>query len=366
MAVWTCDEAAVGIVAACLPNLRPLFRFGERGFWTQIRSQGQESGHSHLKNITTTTTTVSTSDMSMQRPLTSTDEQEIEFQNYSPYMKGFATAIVTSPLDVLRTRLQSDFYQPVARSSSAASTSIPPHSNHKTLRIIGNIYKAEGWRAFFRGLGPSLAGVVPATAIKFYVYGNAKRIGAHVLGYGDDSVLIHAQAAITAGIATATATNPIWLVKTRLQLDRAQSATGARRYRNSLDCVRQVVRHEGIKGLYKGLSASYLGSVETALHLVMYERLKKTFSEQLGSPDGKETSTQKEIASWISTTGAAGIAKFAAALIAYPHECFKLIAKEEGIAGLYGGLTPHMVRSIPSAIITLGVYEFVLRFAGSA
>lgn len=194
------------------------------------------------------------------------------------------------------------------------------HTSHKTARIVSNIYRAEGWRAFFRGLGPSLAGVVPATAIKFYVYGNCKRIGAHVLGYGEDSTLIHAQAAISAGIATATATNPIWLVKTRLQLDKAQAATGNRRYKNSLDCVRQVLRQEGLGGLYKGLSASYLGSVETALHLVMYERLKTIMHKSLGSPDGKETATQKEITSWISTTGAAGSAKFAAALMAYPHE----------------------------------------------
>lgn len=47
-------------------------------------------------------------------------------------------------------------------------------------------------------------------------------------------------------------------------------------------------------------------------------------------------------------------------------QCFRLIAKEEGMAGLYGGLMPHMVRSIPSAIITLGVYEFVLRFVGTS
>lgn len=47
-------------------------------------------------------------------------------------------------------------------------------------------------------------------------------------------------------------------------------------------------------------------------------------------------------------------------------QCFGLIAKEEGMAGLYGGLMPHMVRSIPSAIITLGVYEFVLRFVGTS
>lgn len=42
-------------------------------------------------------------------------------------------------------------------------------------------------------------------------------------------------------------------------------------------------------------------------------------------------------------------------------QCFRLIAKEEGFVALYGGLTPHLLRAIPSAAITLGVYELVLR-----
>ena len=45
-------------------------------------------------------------------------------------------------------------------------------------------------------------------------------------------------------------------------------------------------------------------------------------------------------------------------------QCFRTVAKEEGMAGLYGGLTPHLGRSIPSAVITLGVYEFILRLVG--
>lgn len=36
--VWTCIEAAVGITAACLPNLRPLFKLGRHNFWSQVRS----------------------------------------------------------------------------------------------------------------------------------------------------------------------------------------------------------------------------------------------------------------------------------------------------------------------------------------
>jgi len=42
-------------------------------------------------------------------------------------------------------------------------------------------------------------------------------------------------------------------------------------------------------------------------------------------------------------------------------QCFRLIWKEEGLLAMYGGFTPHILRSVPSAAITLGVYEFVLK-----
>lgn len=51
-----------------------------------------------------------------------------------------------------------------------------------------------------------------------------------------------------------------------------------------------------------------------------------------------------------------GVAKYSSLI-----QAFKMIAKEEGLVGLYGGLLPHMARSVPSAVITLGVYEFVVR-----
>ncbi|KAJ5139037.1 Mitochondrial carrier protein [Penicillium bovifimosum] len=310
---------------------------------------------------------------------------------------GLATAIVTSPLDVLRTRLQSDFYRTPSKGPDALQSTRPSQlaqsghaSNHKTMRIVSSIYRAEGWRAFFRGLGPSMAGVVPAAAIKFYVYGNCKNIAANIMGHAEDSPLVHAQAAICAGLASSTATNPIWLVKTRLQLDKASTAgdPSTRRYRNSIDCVRQVLRTEGVAGFYRGMSASYLGSIETALHLVLYERLKVGLRRWLEPTEGKGTPLWDEFSHWVSTSGAASSAKLAAGLTTYPHEvartrlrqaplehgkpkytglvqCFRTIAKEEGMAGLYGGLAPHMLRSLPSAVITLGVYEFVLRFANT-
>ena len=45
-------------------------------------------------------------------------------------------------------------------------------------------------------------------------------------------------------------------------------------YRNSLHCLSEVVRKEGFFALYRGLSASYLGGVETAIQFMLYEKLK--------------------------------------------------------------------------------------------
>jgi solute carrier family 25 protein 33/36 len=165
--------------------------------------------------------------------------------------------------------------------------------------------------------------VVPATAIKFYVYGNCKHLGAKLLGRAEDSSLVHAQAAICAGLATSTATNPIWLVKTRLQLDKSKS-TGSgpstRQYRNSIDCIKQTLRNEGVYGFYRGMSASYLGSIETALHLVLYEHLKSGFRESMKPIEGTGTPFWEEFSHWVSTSGAASSAKLVAGLITYPHE----------------------------------------------
>lgn len=194
---------------------------------------------------------------------------------------------------------------------------------HETLQLFNSIQYTEGWRGFFRGLGPSLAGVVPATAIKYYVYGNWKHLGAQLFNRPENDPLIHAQAAVAAGIITGTATNPIWLIKTRLQLDKTRTKTdGAarRQYKNSLDCLVQVARTEGIRGLYRGLTASYLGTVETALHLVLYERLKVAIRYGLG----EDTASMKGLKTWISTSGAAGSAKLAAVLMTYPHEVHPL------------------------------------------
>ncbi|KAI0476412.1 mitochondrial carrier [Xylariaceae sp. FL0804] len=333
--------------------------------------------------------------------------------NQSPFAKswpflvaggvgGMTAAVLTAPLDVLKTRLQSDFYQSQLRAARAAAgqTRLGPLksvSYHlaETIQILRDVYRLEGWRALFKGLGPNLVGVVPARSINFYVYPTSKRAYAQLTGWDASYPVVHLASAVTAGIATGTATNPFWLVKTRLQLDKSHAertglGASARRYRNSWDCVRQVLRDEGPRGFFKGLSASYLGVTESTLQWMMYEELKSQLRRRQRRVElsGRDKTWWDHTVDWTGNFMGAGAAKGVAAVLTYPHEvartrlrqapmadgrpkytglvqCFKLVWKEEGMIGLYGGLTPHLMRTIPSAAIMFGMYEAILRLLGA-
>ncbi|KAK3372399.1 mitochondrial carrier protein rim2-like protein [Podospora didyma] len=310
---------------------------------------------------------------------------------------GMTAAALTAPLDVLKTRLQSDFYQAQLAASRAAHGNV--HMNplrtamyhfNETGQILATVYRQEGTRALFKGLGPNLIGVVPARAITFFTYGNSKRLIAEKLNGGKDTAWVHLCAGITAGIVTSTATNPIWMVKTRLQLDKNVAAEAgsiaSRRYKNSWDCIRQILRDEGLRGLYKGMSASYLGVAESTLQWMLYEQMKRSLlqREERITLSGRPKTWWDHTVDWTGKIGAAGSAKLVAAILTYPHEvartrlrqapmadgrpkytgllqCFKLVLKEEGMVGLYGGMTPHLLRTVPSAAIMFGMYEGILR-----
>ncbi|KAI7858339.1 mitochondrial carrier domain-containing protein, partial [Circinella umbellata] len=258
----------------------------------------------------------------------------------------------------------------------------------ETGRLLIRIKQVEGVRGYFKGLGPNLVGVIPARSINFYTYGNGKKLYTE-LNQGKETVGVHLISAATAGIITSTATNPIWVVKTRLQLQQPvgtknKNGMMARRYTSSLDCTLHILKEEGIRGLYKGMSASYLGVAEGTIQWVTYEHLKKKW---IAPHHHNENSIGgKSIEGWIGNIGAAAVAKLVAACITYPHEvirtrlrqpaengihkytglvqCLKLVAKEEGIGALYGGMTAHLLRVVPNAAIMFFCYEAIVHTFG--
>lgn len=295
---------------------------------------------------------------------------------------GMTGAILTCPLDVVKTRLQSDVYHLMYNKSPKSNNPIIKAAQHfkETGGVIRDIYTREGTRALFRGLGPNLVGVIPARSINFFTYGATKDLLSTNFNKGQESTFIHLLSGISAGLVTSTATNPIWLIKTRLQLDKRKG----KHYSSSWDCFKHVVKTEGFSSLYKGLTASYLGGAESTLQWVLYEQMKAFINKRAVHKEGEKT-TKDHILEWSARSGAAGAAKFVASLITYPHEVvrtrlrqapseatgkakytgliqtFKLVIKEEGIASMYGGLTPHLLRTVPNSIIMFGTWEIVVR-----
>ena len=85
-----------------------------------------------------------------------------------------------------------------------------------------------------------------------------------------DSPFSHILSASCAGFVSSTATNPIWFVKTRLQLDHDSNSK-----MNVRECIKRIYETNGLRGFYKGITASYFGISETVVHFVIYEALKK-------------------------------------------------------------------------------------------
>jgi solute carrier family 25, member 33/36 len=253
------------------------------------------------------------------------------------------------------------------RRTAAPFTSVAFHIRG-TLNVLNTIYLKEGMGALWKGVGATVVGVMPSRAIYFSTYAKTKHVLIDNNG-GREGPLIHLLAAASAGIATATATNPIWLIKTRMQLQQSHNSI----YTNSWDCLRKVVRAEGVRGLYKGLSASYLGVAEGTIQWVLYEKLK-------GYLRTRDPSSHD----WLNYFMAAAGSKLFAATLTYPHEVLrtrlreqsasapgqavkyrgllqaaKLIVKEEGAVALYGGMTAHMMRVVPNSAIMFFCYEFL-------
>ncbi|KAG8427833.1 hypothetical protein J3459_006334 [Metarhizium acridum] len=84
------------------------------------------------------------------------------------------------------------------------------------------IWREEGIRGMYRGLGPIVMGYLPTWAVWFTVYNKSK---VWMAQYSDNTHLVNFWSSIIAGASSTIVTNPIWVIKTRLM---SQSHSPAR------------------------------------------------------------------------------------------------------------------------------------------
>uniref|UniRef100_A0A6B2LDM0 Mitochondrial carrier protein n=1 Tax=Arcella intermedia TaxID=1963864 RepID=A0A6B2LDM0_9EUKA len=134
------------------------------------------------------------------------------------------------------------------------------HSMTSTAR---NVFHTGGFRAFFRGLTALIAGAAPSHAVYFASYEICKKqLGGNIPGTFALSV-----SAATATILGDAVISPMDAVKQRLQLNSVH-------YQGTRDCIRNVIKKEGVRALYAGYTTTIIMNVPFhAIYLNIYERL---------------------------------------------------------------------------------------------
>ncbi len=239
---------------------------------------------------------------------------------------GTIASCITNPLEVIKTQLQSSSTSAAAHGELAAAGGHP-------ITIAQRILAADGMKGFWKGLRPTLVGIIPARSIYFFSYEQSKKaLGKTILPEGSvGNALI---SGFTAGIASNTVTNPIWMVKTRMQLLADQSA-GQAVYKNYGEVVSNIMKEEGIGGFYRGLSASYWGCTEGAMQFLMYEKLKSRMlvrTNKLREEQGLPPTEKLSKATYFFSAAAA---KGLASIITYPHEVARTRMREQARSGVF-------------------------------
>ncbi|KAJ8080409.1 hypothetical protein PM082_017242 [Marasmius tenuissimus] len=303
---------------------------------------------------------------------------------------GLVASIATCPLDVVKTKLQ-------------AQRAVQGQLGYEGIAAtVKSIAKYDGFRGFYRGLGPTILGYLPTWAIYFAVYDGIKSTfgepplgvtksqesglypAAQAKGYQpamrEHPWSLHILSAMSAGATSTLCTNPLWVIKTRFMTQTREEV----RYRHTLDAFLTIYRSEGIRAFYRGLLPSLLGIAHVAVQFPLYEQLKLW-----AQGDSEEALSSPTI------LGCSAIAKMVASITTYPHEVVrtrlqtqrrplssemssdgmlqhhpprggviyvtKKLIRKEGWSGLYKGLSVNLLRTVPNSAVTMLTYELLMR-----
>lgn len=280
---------------------------------------------------------------------------------------GAFGAFMVYPIDLVKTRMQN-------QRGADPGQRLYKNSVDCFRKVVAN----EGFRGLYSGVLPQLVGVAPEKAIKLTV-NDIVRGALTDKKSGQISLPYEILSGGTAGACQVVFTNPLEIVKIRLQVqgEMVKTTEGAQK-RSAM----WIVKNLGLKGLYKGASACLLRDVPfSAIYFPTYSHLKKDLFGE--SPTKKLGIVQ------LLTAGA--IAGMPAAYLTTPCDVIKTrlqvearkgdtsytglrhaaqtILKEEGFKAFFKGGPARILRSSPQFGFTLAAYEVlqsVLPFPGKA
>ncbi|KAL6042904.1 Solute carrier family 25 member 25 [Balamuthia mandrillaris] len=173
-------------------------------------------------------------------------------------MAGVVSQTMIYPLEITKTRLA--LAKP-GEYSGIADT-------------ITKIAKHEGVRALYRGLAPSLIGIIPYAGVDLAVYSTLKEWVQKRNASKETGILTSLGCGAVSSTCGQVVAYPLQLIRTRMQ---AQGMKGRPVvYSGMADCFLKTVQSDGMLGLYKGIAPNFLKALPAiSISYVVYEQARK-------------------------------------------------------------------------------------------
>ncbi|WEW57410.1 hypothetical protein PRK78_002877 [Emydomyces testavorans] len=290
-------------------------------------------------------------------------------------MAGVVSRTATAPFDRLKVYLIAQTKSQSVAANVAKSGSAIEAAEWMTWPLVQAM--KDLWRAGgIRRNGLNVAKVMPESAIKFGAYEASKRLFAGLEGHHDTKQLLPVSQFLAGGIGG--------MVSHRMQCETVEG--GLHGNRLIAATAKKMWSTNGMLAYYRGLQLGLIGMFPyAAIDLMTFEYLKST----LISRKARLLHCHEEDAP-LSNFTTATIGAFSGALSAsmvYPlnvlrtrlqaqgtvlHEptytgvmdVTRKTLQSEGVRGLYRGLTPNLLKVVPSVSISYVVYENSKRALG--
>ncbi|TLD05763.1 uncharacterized protein PgNI_08170 [Pyricularia grisea] len=304
---------------------------------------------------------------------------------------GGVSRTATAPLDRLKvyllvnTKARTSAEAAVAAAAKGQPLKAVKNAGHPIAAAITSLYRSGGLRTFFAGNGLNVIKIMPETAIKFGSYEFAKRTLATLEGHSDPTHINPYSKFVAGGVAGMVAqfcVYPLDTLKFRLQCETVQGGpTG-----NALlvQTAKRMYATGGVAAAYRGVTMGLVGMFPySAIDMGTFELLKTTYRRYKARTCGihEDDAEPGNIAMGMmgATSGAIG------ATIVYPLNVLRTrlqtqgtkmhpptytgiwdvttrTVRNEGVRGLYKGLTPNLLKVAPALSITWIVYENSKKF----
>jgi len=238
---------------------------------------------------------------------------------------SMATALIF-PVDVIKTNFQIRTEQAIRQSS---------------LDIAKEIFKTKGLLGFYQGMAPQLATYPIFWSVFFPTKALIEKQQLHNNYFANKIMTTYVSAAIGSTIA-----NPLFVLKTNMQIDRKNSMSGV---------AKKLYADSGLRWVTRGWTATMLNNNKLCIQFPLYDVLREKYNTDVISASfiSKTVTTSLFYPLDLVRTKQRSIGNMK--LI----QAFRVVLGHSGFTGLYRGVMLNFITSTPNFVLTMWFKEIL-------